>query len=98
MHVFLDDEGSPVATGTLANYYTQKKKLIYYNMIFVTCHVEHYTPLTIFCYKEKYTKSQATSVANTLSGIRHHNNICEMLTENLSDLFTSFEKKQVVHI
>ena len=88
MHVFLDDEGSPVATGT---YYTKEEiDLLQYDI--PTCHVEHYTPLTIFCYKEKYTKLQAISAVSTLSGIRHHDNVCEMLTENISDLFTFFER------
>ena len=96
MHVFLDDEGSPVATNMLANYYI-KEEIVPLQYDLPTCRVEHYTPLTIFCYQEKYTKSQAMSVARTLTltGIithEHHGSVCEMLTENIIDLFTFFEK------
>lgn len=98
MHAFLDDKGSPVATDTLANYYIKEDFVpLQYDHDLPTCHVEHYTPLTIFCYKEKYTKSQATSVARTLTLTgtithRHHDSVCELLTENISDLFTFFER------
>ena len=53
--------------------------------------VKHYTPLTIFCHKEKYTKSEATTVARMLTSTetvthRHHSNIHGKITENISDI------------
>ena len=82
----------------LADYYI-KEEIVPLQYDLPTCRVEHYTPLTIFCYKKEYTKSQAMSVARTLTltGIithGHHgsSSVCEMVTENISDLFTFFEK------
>ena len=100
MHIFLDDEGLPIVTDTLANYYT-RKEIVPLQYDWPTCCVEHYTPLTIFCYKEKYTKSEATSVARMLTSTgtmtyRHHSNVPGMLTESVSDLFTFFEKIRIV--
>ena len=100
MHIFLDDEGLPIVTDTLANYYT-RKEIVPLQYDWPTCCVEHYTPLTIFCYKEKYTKSEATSVARMLTSTgtmtyRHHSDVPGMLTESVSDLFTFFEKIRIV--
>ena len=98
MHIFLDDEGLPIVTDTLANYYT-RKEIVPLQYDWPTCCVEHYTPLTIFCYKEKYTKSEATSVARMLTStgtMTHRHHIPGMLTESISDLFTFFEKIRIV--
>ena len=59
--------------------------------------VLEYTPLTMFCYKENYTKSEAAAVARmlTLTGTmtrRDHSNVHGKITENISDIFAPFEK------
>ena len=95
MHLFLD-EYLYIATDTLVKYYkSEETVLLEYD--WPTCCVKHYTPLSIFCYKEKYTKSEATAVARMLTstGImthEHHGNVYGKVTESISDLFPPFEK------
>ena len=67
--------------------------LVYHKETFL----EYYTPLTMFCYKENYTKSEATAVARILTSTgtmthRHHSNVHGKITENISDIFAPFEK------
>ena len=94
-HLFLD-EYLPVATGTLFEYYT-KEEIVLLEYDWPTCCVKHYTPLTIFCYREKYTKLEATAVARMLTstGImthEHHGNVYGKVTDNIGELFAPFEK------
>ena len=95
MHLFLD-EYLYIATDTLVKYYkSEETVLLEYD--WPTCCVKHYTPLSIFCYKEKYTKSEATAVARMLTstGImthEHHGNVYGKVTESFNDLFAPFEK------
>ena len=79
----------------LIKYYTREDVLLEYD--WPTSCVKHYTPLTIFCYKERYTKSDATAVARMLTSTgtmthEYHGNVCGKVTENISDLFAPFEK------
>ena len=90
MHLFLD-EYLCTATDTLVKYYT-KEETVLLEYVWPTSCVKHYTPLTIFCYKENYTKSEATSVARILTSTgtmkhEHHGNFYGKTTENISDLF-----------
>ena len=105
MYLFLD-EYLYIATDTLVKYYkSEDTVLLEYD--WPTCCVEHYTPLTIFCYNENYTKSEATAVARMLTstGImthEHHDNVYGKITENISELFPPIEKftcsAYVIHI
>ena len=95
MHLFLD-EHLHTATNTLVKYYTrefEENDLLEYDWL--TCYVKHYIPLTLFCYKENYTKSEATAVARMLTSPgtmthEHHGNVGKF-TESISNLFTHFE-------
>ena len=73
----------------------RKKTVLEYD--WPTSCVKHYTPLTIFCHKEKYTKSETTTVARMLTSTetvthRHYSNVHGKITENISDIFAPFEK------
>ena len=51
----------------------------------------------MFCYKENYTKSEATAVARMLTSTGtmthgHHENVFGKITENISDLFAPYDK------
>ena len=92
MIYFLD---LPIAVNMLTHHYTRKNSVLEYD--WPTCCIKHYTPLTLFCYKQKYCKSEAITIAGmlTLTGTmthRHHSNVYGKITENISDLFTPFEK------
>ena len=96
----------PVATDTLVKYYT-REEIVLLEYDWPTSCVKHYTPLTIFCYKEKYTKSDATAVARMLTstGImthEHHGNVYGKVTDNIGELFAPFENfacsPYVIHI
>ena len=80
-----------VAIATLADYYT-KQEFIPLEYDSPTSCVKHYTPLAIFCHKEKYTRLEATSTARilTLAGTMMHeynSSIHGKITENIDDLF-----------
>ena len=53
--------------------------------------------MTIFCLKEKYTKSEATAVARILTSTgtmthEHYSSVHGKFTENINDLFAPYEK------
>ena len=75
----------------MAGYYA-KQEFVPLEYDCPTSFVKHYTPLTIFCYNEQYTRSEATAVAKmlTLTGAIIHecnNTIPGKITENINDLF-----------
>ena len=91
MSSFLDK-----ATDVLVKYYKSKEHVPLEYDWSTSC-VEHYTPLTMFCYNEKYTKSEATAVARMLTSTgtmthEHHENVFGKITENISDLFAPYDK------
>ena len=89
MSSFLDK-----ATDVLVEYKSKEYVLLEYD--WPTYCFEHYTPLTMFCYKESYTKSESTAVARMLTStgttIGHHENVFGKITENISDLFAPYDK------
>ena len=90
--VYFTGDDLSVATSTLANYYTRKTIISSEYDSLYSCCSKNYIPLTIFCYKEKYSKSEATTVARmfakTMTRMHHYKNY-GMVTENISDLFAS---------
>ena len=75
----------------MVDYYTKQETVPLEYDCPTSC-VKLYIPLTIFCYKEKYTKSEATATARmlTLTGAMTHErnkNIHGKITENINDLF-----------
>ena len=57
---------------------------------------KHYTPLSIFIHKEKYTKSEATTIVRMLNSIgtmthEHNSSVQGKITENISDIFAPFD-------
>ena len=96
MHIFLDEDLG-IAINILASHYTRKESILL-EYDWPTCCVMHYTPLTMFCYKEEYTTSDATAVARMLTSTgtmthRQHCTIHGNITENINDLFAPFEEE-----
>ena len=94
------DEDLCTAISTLADHYTRKETVpLEYVYDWPTSCVKYYVPLTIFCYEENYTKSDATAVARmlmlteTVTNKDHSStSIHSKTTENVSNLLASFEK------
>ena len=81
----------------MTKYYTRKETILSQYDWPASC-VEDYTPLTIFCLKANYSKSEATEVARMLISTETmtHEYLNRLsahgkITENVSDLFSPFE-------
>ena len=93
MNLFLD-EYLYKATYILVKYY-KREETVPLEYDWPTCCVEHYTPLTMFCYKNNYTKSGATAVARMLTSagaMAHEHHAYGKITENIRELFAPFDK------
>ena len=80
----------------MANYYTRKDSVLLEYYWPTNC-VKQYIPLTVFCYTEKYTKPQATTVARKLISTEttthtDHSKVHGKITEDISDLFIHFDE------
>ena len=92
------DEDLYISTDMLAKYYAKKENILS-QYDWPASGVGHYTPLTIICLKANQSYSEATDVVRMLismeamthgylDGLSAHGEI----TENVSDLFSPFEK------
>ena len=93
---FSGDVSLTTASSILVNYYA-RKETIPLEYVWPTCLIDNYIPITIFCLKEKYFKSEAISVARMLSSIgsmTHGPNSTAYgkITESINDLFAFYEE------
>ena len=79
----------------MCNRYTRKETLPSVYEWPTSC-FKQYTPLSIFIHEEEYTKSEATTTAKMLTSIgtmthEHDSSVHDKITENISDIFASFD-------
>ena len=79
----------------MGNYCAKKETFLLDYELPNSC-IKQYIPLSIFIHKEKYTKSEDTTIARMLTSIgimthEHDSNIHGKITENISDIFAPFD-------